>query len=365
MRAITRIPARRRGRITRRVVNVSTLHHRIDRTVLDRWKMGVHVVSLFHAFDRDALAMHQRATLDTVGEYLWMLPEMLERHLETAPCFAEWLTTQMEMHELGADADDDDDELPVWDADGLGFEEFPLAWRAEHAMQYCSELPLCAYGVPLSAQELNAGIDLIFAVRLLFDDTPYAVLHLQDRDTIDWTVLFGDATPLMTLPPLPRDVDWKSLIRELNRRPVAGITNLGDLVAFIMRQTGNSFADLSQFEVDEVGGWGDNDVFAMDPGELALTIENQQEAIALAHALDCLIINSYDIVTLVCAIRGAAAVVQAAMPLPGMPLIDLVTDMFDDPQFRERLRLFDDDDNEDEDDEEYDLDDAIYALEQR
>ena len=50
MRAITRIPARRRGRITRRVVNVSILHHRIDHTVLDRWKMGVHVVSLFREF---------------------------------------------------------------------------------------------------------------------------------------------------------------------------------------------------------------------------------------------------------------------------------------------------------------------------
>ncbi|WP_204755446.1 hypothetical protein [Herpetosiphon giganteus] len=301
---------RRRSRInpSPRLVKVSELEPCafFDTTLLDMWSHvlnGIYITALYDKKYFEEIK-HEQLKLSAGKRYFVRMAYQIETLIHTSMEFYEFLDWRSLMQPDMTD----EDEL---------YDSYSLELRFSVAKKWFSETPLAVYGLPISFYEIATDYHLAtWILRYPFMKTALAThegdfeLALQDG----FDVIAG----LKQIPVLPSRLAryMQEFLFILSQSPIHGF-NLGLLIPFALRITGNEFADYAMAEVDEDGGFTMY-IDWLNPEAVGLIIERQKFGCDLADQFEAFseFLNGNESATIdiFVHIYGAAAVVLANHP---------------------------------------------------
>jgi hypothetical protein len=176
--------------------------------------------------------------------------------------------------------------------------------------------PLAVFGFPHAIHETTEIYHGIAAACWVpFRQT---MVHLID-DLADFEGVPSEILDVVEQMPTIQPLSLEALRDELNRTPILGCEEFGDVLVYMLKGTGNQYADLSSGELDEGGGW--QDCLNWEDQEYIQSLRDQQdEANAWSLEAHKLGVALHDdpglIIDLMLHIYGAAAVIRARIQQP-------------------------------------------------
>jgi len=299
-----------------------------DETIIKEWNDVLHGVRLMQRYDPSYYEQIRDEPLTLVkGKSCFIrMAYLVEDLVSTTMNFQDYMEWRQEDFDPYDDADDIANDDPALS------ESYSLDLRFEIAGQWLDETPLAVFGLPIHAGEAGDMFHLaMWLTRYPFHTTPYDVMRFDgDRYFVKDKEIFQ---ALKTFDPLPEHIHIHGLIQELNRKKIYGF-ELGTLIQYALRITGDVFADVSMAEL-EVGGWDDGIDWA-NPDMVASVQDRQRRADALCSQFHdfaaWLDRNNEYAIDILLNIYGAAAVVLANDTQRPATLMELVNANDEVPQ---------------------------------
>ena len=229
------------------MVSVGALRDdRSDGDMFGLWRTGLRGARALQTWWADgwAVVAGERATLATLAHATALFCEQVDSIVYLSEEWTEFLL----------DGEWDDEEIERVGQGAAGAAEVTAVLGA--AERWLSQPPLMVWGVSNDPTEHNTQQHGLLAVCWWpFRGT---LINSWNGDLLK-TLIGAPAAHrqwLDMVPPLAR-VPLDLLRAELNRRPVLGMANFGDVVVFALNQTGNLYADTHYEELQMGGGWID------------------------------------------------------------------------------------------------------------